>query len=77
MTPQHVVQPQPAALTPQVVRNFAQPMASPAITNRPVDAGEQNNKGNASGTTTQKQNAVVRNTAGRHAPRGSQIDILV
>lgn len=67
----------PAAVAPQVVRNYVQPPAAPKISPRAIDAGEQGHKGTATGSATQKQGAVVRATSGRTPPRGSHVDVLV
>lgn len=79
--PQGQVLPPPAAIAPQVVRNHVQPPAAPKISPRAIDGGSQGEKGSASGTSTQKQTALVRSTSGRsssgHAQRGSQLDVLV
>jgi len=77
-TPQSLIPPTPAAIAPQVVKQYVQPSAAPTITPRPVDSGEHGQKGSSSGSATQKQGATVRSASpNRNSPRGSHLDVLV
>ncbi len=70
--------PTPPAVQPQLVRNLTQPPAAPTITPRAIDSGAQGNKGNATGSATQKQSATVRGGGERkNSGRGGNLDVLV
>lgn len=76
-SPPTVPLPNLAAVPTQPVRQLVQPAAAPVITPRAIDSGEQGNKGQTTGSATQKPNVQTRGAPAKAAGRGSQLDVLV